>query len=117
MAKDWPKRPSDFQLQEIRQKTDRAITPAVEAGHVLNTWRRQGPRKPSSYTTFMLNSHWGRAATGQKSLASMQAGLLQSFLTLCDPVDCNLPGFSVREGCSPSMNTGAYWPILVAIPF
>jgi len=28
-----------------------------------------------------------------------------------------LPGFPVREGGSPGKNTGAYWPILVAIPF
>jgi len=39
--------------------------------------------------------------------------------TLCDPVDCGLPGFSVggREGGSPGKNTGTYWPVLVAIPF
>ena len=29
----------------------------------LNTWHRQGPRKPSSCATFTLNSHWGRVAT------------------------------------------------------
>ena len=34
MEKDWPKRPSDRQLQEARKKTDGAITPAVEAVHV-----------------------------------------------------------------------------------
>ena len=32
----------------------------------LHTWCLQGPRKPSSYTTFMPNSHRGRAATGKK---------------------------------------------------
>ena len=47
----------------------------------------------------------------------MRAGLLLSCPTLCDPVDCGLPGFSVREGGSPGKNTGAYWPILFAIPF
>jgi len=36
---------------------------------------------------------------------------------LCDPVDCGLPGFSVREGSSPGKNTGAKGTILVAIPF
>ena len=35
MEKDWAKRPSDLQLQEARKKTDRAITPVVEAVHVL----------------------------------------------------------------------------------
>ena len=51
---------------------------------------------------------------GQKSLASTCAGSLQSCPTLCDPVDCGLPGFSV--GGSPGRNTGEYWPTLAAIP-
>ena len=62
------------------------------------TWCRQGPRKPSSCTIITLNSHWGRAATGKKCLASMRAGSLQWWPTLCNPVDCGRPGFSVREG-------------------
>ena len=33
----------------------------------LHIWRCQGPHKPGSCATFMLNSHWGRAATGKKS--------------------------------------------------
>ena len=32
----------------------------------LHTLCCQGPCKPSSCTTFMPNSHWGRAATGKK---------------------------------------------------
>ena len=64
----------------------------------LHTWCHQGPRKSSSCTTFMLNSHWGRAATGKKkSLAFMRTESLQLCPTLCNPVDCGLPGFSVRE--------------------
>ena len=83
----------------------------------LYTWHRQGPRKPNSCTTFTLNSHWGRAATGKgNSLAFVRTGSLQLCPTLCDPVDCGLPGFSVREGFS-RQDTGAYWPRLVAIPF
>ena len=31
----------------------------------LHIWHRQGPCKPSSCTTFTLNSHWGRATTGK----------------------------------------------------
>ena len=83
----------------------------------LHTLRSQGPHKPSSCATFTLSSHWGRAAMGKKSLASMRAESLQSCLTLCDPVDCGLLGFSVRDGGSPGKNKGAYWPMLVAIPF
>ena len=64
----------------------------------LHTWHRQGPCKPSSCTTFMLNSHWGRAATGRKkSLAFMHTGSLRLCPTLFNPVDCGLPDFSVRE--------------------
>ena len=47
----------------------------------------------------------------------VHAKLLQSCPTLCDPVDCGLPAFSGREGGSPVKNTGAYWLILVAVPF
>ena len=83
----------------------------------LHTWRHQGPHKPSSCTTFTLNSHSGRAATGKISLASMRAGSLWSCQTLCDPMDCGLLGFCVMEGDSPGKNTGTYWPILVAINF
>ena len=46
----------------------------------------------------------------------MHSGSLQSSLTLCDPIDCGLPDFSEREWGFPGKNTGAYWPILVAIP-
>ena len=73
----------------------------------LHTWRHPGPRKPSSCATFTLNSHWGRAATGKTWLVSMRAGSLQWWPTLCDPVDCSLPGFSVR-----GFSRQEYWSIL-----
>ena len=34
LEKDWPKRPSDCQLQEAQKDSDRATTPAVEAVRV-----------------------------------------------------------------------------------
>ena len=61
----------------------------------LHTWCCQGPRK-SRCATFTLNSHWGRTATGKKSLASLSTGSHRSRPTLGNPVDCGLPGFSVR---------------------
>ena len=88
----------------------------MEAVHVPAPWVPPGAHKPGSCTTFTLNPHWGRAATGKKRLASMLAGSLQSCPALCDPVDYCLLGFSVREGGPPGKNTGVYWPILVAIP-
>ena len=78
----------------------------------LHTWHCQDPHKPSSYATFMHNSHWGRAATGKKSLLSMCAGSLWLCLTLCNSVDCGLPGFSVREGVLQARileHIGQYW--------
>ena len=95
-----------------RKDSDRAITPVVEAVMSMHTWCHQGPRKPSSCATFTLNSHWGRAATGKKSLATMHAGSLWSCPTLCNPVDCGLPGFPVREGVLQARileHIGQYW--------
>ena len=62
----------------------------------LHTLCQQGLCDPSSCATFMLNPHWRRAATAKKSLASMHTGWLWSCPTLCDPVNCGLPGISVR---------------------
>ena len=59
----------------------------------------------------MPNSHWGTAATGKKSPVSIRAGSLRSCPALCNPEDCGLPGFSVRDGGSPGKNPGVYWPI------
>ena len=78
----------------------------------LHTWRHQGPHKPSSCDTFMLNSHWGRAAMGKTSLAPVHAGSLWWCPTLCDPVDCGLTGFSAREGVLQARileRTSQYW--------
>ena len=49
----------------------------------------------------------------KKSLASMCTGSLRSCPTLCDPVDCGLPGFSVggfsrQEYWSVLANTGCH---------
>ena len=77
----------------------------------LHTWSHQGPCKPSSCTTFMLNSHWGRAATGKRNLASMHAGSLWLCPTLCVPVVCGLPGLSVRGFLQAGILEciGQYW--------
>ena len=51
----------------------------------LHTWHRQGPCKPSSCAAFVLNFHWGRAATGKKFLyICMQGhfGRVQQFAIL-----------------------------------
>ena len=51
----------------------------------LHSSYHQGPHKPSSCATFMLTSHWGRTATGKKSLVPLQQGCFSSvwlFVTL-----------------------------------
>ena len=65
----------------------------------------------------MLNSYWARAATGQKKVLCLCVQDCFCSVTLCDPVDCGLPAFSVSEGGSQGKHSGAYWPILVALPF
>ena len=62
----------------------------------LHTWRCQGSHDSSSCSTSMPNIHWDRAATGKKKSVSMHMGSIWSHPTLCGPVDCGLPGFSVR---------------------
>ena len=74
----------------------------------LHTLCCQGPCKPRSCNPFTLNSHWVRAATGKKSLASMHTGLLQLGPALCEPVDCGLPGFCQGAGFSKQ----EYWSVL-----
>ena len=46
----------------------------------------------------------------RKRLVSMRAGSPRSCPTLCTPVDCGLPGFSVREGFSRQ----EYWSVLAS---
>ena len=123
LQRNWPKRPSDHQLQEAQKKR-------LRQGH--NSWGRdspvtlhtlccQGPCKPSSCTTFRLHSHWGRAATSKKkNLAFIHAGSHWSCPTLDEPVDYGLPAFSVREKgfsrqeyWSVSANTGCHTLLVV----
>ena len=73
----------------------------------LHTWCCQSLHKPSSYATFMLNPHWGRAATGQKVSCLCTQCHFSCVSTLCNPVDCGLPGFSARVGFSRQ----EYWSI------
>ena len=90
--------------------TNRAISPAVEAVCVSAHLALPGSPKPSTCTSFMLNSHWDRAAAGKKSCVCVcrVASVMSDSLKTC------LPGFSVRERGSAGKNTGVYWPILVA---
>ena len=96
--------------KRLKKDSDRAITPVCVRGGpcpcTLGTARVpsiQAVTPPSCSTL-----------TGAELPQVKKKGLgrVQLFATLC-----GLPGFSVREKGSPGKNTGAYWPILVAIPF
>ena len=80
----------------------------------LHTLHHQGLHKPRSGTTFMLNSHWGRAATGKKkrrrSLVFMHAESLQSCLTL---QPCRL--WPARLLCQQGVSRQEYWSVLASI--
>ena len=111
--KYWPKRPSDHQLQEAQKKT--RIGPKLlhwRQSVSLHTWHRQGPHKPSSWATFTLNSHWGRAATGKKVLhlcVQDHFGRVQLFAALWT-VAClaSLSGKGVLQA-SILERIGQYW--------
>ena len=50
----------------------------------LDNWHHEGPCKPSSCTTFTLNSHWGKTATGKKKVLYVHwvASVLSDSMTL-----------------------------------
>ena len=107
--KDWPKRPSDHQLQEARKKdSDRAITPTAEAVHVPAHLVPPGSPQAKQLHHLHAQLSLGQICHRQKKFVSMCAGLLWSCLTFCDPVDCGLPSFSVRRGFSRQ----EYWSAL-----
>ena len=115
MEKDWPKRPSNHQLQEAGKKT--LIRPQLlrwRQSMSLHTWCHQGPCKPSSCANFMLNPQWSRATTGKKKNSCVYALRVVSLMSnSLQPCRLWLGSFLCRGG-SPGKNTGVYWPILVA---
>ena len=119
MEKDWPERPSDGQLREAHKKTGRAIIPSTKAvcvpAHLAPPGSLQAKQLRHLHAQLSLGQSCHRPKK-KKGLVFMRAVSLLSCPTVCDPVDCGLPGFSVR-GRSPGKNTGVYWPILVVVPF
>ena len=76
----------------------------------LHTWYHQGPSKPSSCATFMLNSHWGRAVTGKKTLGSVHVVVSNSLRP------CGLwPARLLSQGAGLSRQE--YWNILANTGF
>ena len=96
--------------KRLRKKdSDRAITPVVEAVCVLAQLSLPGSLQAKQLRHLQAQLSLGQSCHRQKSLVSMCTGSLQSCPTLCDAVDCGLPGFSVMEGGSPGQE---YWSVL-----
>ena len=80
----------------------------------LQTWHHQGSHKPSSCTTFTLNSHSGRAATGKKSciyarrVTLVMSNSLRPYGLWPAGLLCQGEGFSRQEYWSILANTGCH---------
>ena len=74
------------------------------------------PVSPQAKQLYHLHSQpsLGQSCHRQKSLPSMCTGSLRQCLTLCFPVDCGLPVFSIREW---GFSRQEYWSILANTGF
>ena len=78
----------------------------------LHTWRHQGPLQPSNCTTFMLNSYWGRAATGKKKSCIYSPRVASIVSESLQP--CRLCPARLLSGCEVLQarileHIGQYW--------
>ena len=86
----------------------------------LHTWCHPGPCKQSSCipsSSPLTGAELPQAKKKKKKSCFYACRVTSVVSGLCDPVDCGLPVFSVREGGSPGKNTGVHGPTLVAMPF
>ena len=118
MEKDWPKKLSDCQLQEAQKKkiSDRAITLATEAVCVLEHLALPGSLQAKQLHHLQAQLSLGQSCHRQKKSC---VHVRRVALVVSDSLQpCGLwPARLCQGGGSPGKNIGAYWPILVAIPF
>ena len=96
----------------MKKDTDSAIIPAAEAVHSPAHLALAGSPQAKQLHHLHAQLSLGRAPKGNKSLESICAVSLQSCPTLCNSVDCGLPGFSVGEGVLQARileHIGRYW--------
>ena len=104
--------------KRLKKDSDRAITPAMEA--VCVPAHLALPGSPQAKQLHHLHAHLSlgqschrqNKQTKKMSTVFMHTALLQSCPTLCDPVDCGQPGFSVREEVLQArilQRIGPYW--------
>ena len=107
--KDWPKRPSDHQLQEARKDSDRAITSVAEAvrvpAHLVPPGSPQTKQLSHLHTQLSLGSSCHRP----KKKSCIYEHRVTSVMS--NPVNCGLPGFPIRGLLQVRTleRTGQYW--------
>ena len=91
-----------------KKDSDRAITSVAEAVCVLGHLALPGSPQAKKLHHLHAQLSLGQSCHRQKkkNLVSIYTGLVQSCQTLCNPVDCGLPGFTVRGFCRQE-----YWSI------
>ena len=103
--------------KRLKKDSDRAMTPVAEAVRVPAHLVLPGSLQVKQLCHLHAQSSMRQSSHRQKMSCVYACRVASVVSTLCDPVDCGLPGFSVREEGSTGKHTGAYWPKLVAIPF
>ena len=98
--------------KRLEKKTDRAKAPMVEAVHV--PVHLVPPESPQTKQLCHLHAQLslGQSCHRPKRISRLyMQGSLQSCPTICSPVDCGLPGFSVRGFLQARILecSGQYW--------
>ena len=98
--------------KRLKKNSDRAITPAVEPACVPEHSALPGYPQVKQLRHLHAQLSLGQSCHRQKKSLFMRAGSLRPCPSLCNPVDCGLPGFSVREGVLQARTLeciGQYW--------
>ena len=114
--KDWPRRPSDCQLQDNWKKTDRAITPAEEEVSVIGQLAPRGSLQAKQLHYLHTQLSLGQSCHREKTSCIY---VWRVALVISDSLwPCGLcPARLLGQRGSPGKNSAVYWPILLAIPF
>ena len=100
-----------------KKDSDRAITPVAETVHLPIHLVPPGSLQAQQLHHFHAQVSLGQSCHRPKMSCVYVHRVALVVSNFFDPVDCGLPGFSVRERGSPGKNTEAYWPILIVTPF
>ena len=95
-----------------KKDSERAITPVVEADHVPAHLAPPGSPQAKQLHHLHAQLSLGQSCHRQKKSYIYVRRVASVVSTLCDPVDCGLPGFSVREGFPQAgilEHIGQYW--------